>query len=146
MQIAHEIIRNLAKDQASAFITLDYEARQLRRKRLETDSGEAFFVELPETVRLQAGDGFVLENGSFIAVLAGQEALLKITHNHLPRMAWHIGNRHIACEIHADCLIIRQDAVLERMLKQLGCTIEPIQAPFNPEMGAYHSHHHDAHS
>jgi urease accessory protein len=38
--------------------------------------------------------------------------------------------------------------VLEGMLRLLGAEIEPMQAPFTPEGGAYghgrtHSHHHD---
>ncbi len=39
-------------------VTLGYDARFLRRKRLTSDSGARFLVDLPETVSLNAGDCF----------------------------------------------------------------------------------------
>ncbi|MEM1066365.1 MAG: urease accessory protein UreE, partial [Pseudomonadota bacterium] len=56
-------------------VSLDYEARLLRRKRLETASGTAFLVDLAETVSMDAGDSFVLEDGRYIEVRAADEAL-----------------------------------------------------------------------
>ena len=102
MHIAQEIIKNIGTRTPDDVITLDYEGRFLRRKRLMTDSGEAFLVELPETISLSATDGFVLEDGRIIAIQPKPEPLLKVTHNHLPRIAWHIGNRHTPCQI---CLL-----------------------------------------
>ena len=148
MQIAQEIKHHITVSEAAGHITLDYEGRFLRRKRLITDEGEAFLVELPETVSLAATDGLVLEDGRIIAILPKAEPLLKVTHSHLPRIAWHIGNRHTPCQIEASHLLIQCDHVLEGMLRLLGAEIEPMQVPFTPEGGAYghgrtHSHHHD---
>jgi len=149
MHIAQEIIHNIDAISAVWVITLDYEGRFLRRKRLVTDEGEAFLVELPETVSLSATDGFMLDDGRIIAIRPKPEPLLKITHNHLPRIAWHIGNRHTPCQIEQHYLLIQQDHVLENMLELLGATIEKLEAPFTPEGGAYghgrtHSHEHGA--
>ena len=149
MHIAQEIIHNIDQISADGVITLDYEGRFLRRKRLVTDDGEAFLVELPETVSLSATDGFILDDGRIIAIRPKPEPLLKITHNHLPRIAWHIGNRHTPCQIEQHYLLIQQDHVLENMLELLGVTIEKLEAPFTPEGGAYghgrtHSHKHGA--
>ena len=113
-----------------------------------TDSGEAFLVELPETISLSAADGFILEDGRIIAIQPKPEALLKVTHNHLSRIAWHIGNRHTPCQIEQDYLLIQKDHVLEDMLRLLGAYIEKLEAPFTPEGGAYghgrtHSHDHE---
>jgi len=149
MHIAQEIIHNIDAISADGVITLDYEGRFLRRKRLVTDEGEAFLVELPETVSLSATDGFMLDDGRIIAIRPKPEPLLKITHNHLPRIAWHIGNRHTPCQIEQHYLLIQQDHVLENMLELLGATIEKLEAPFTPEGGAYghgrtHSHEHGA--
>jgi len=149
MHIAQEIIHNIDAISADGFITLDYEGRFLRRKRLVTDEGEAFLVELPETVSLSATDGFILDDRRIIAIRPKPEPLLKITHNHLPRIAWHIGNRHTPCQIEQHYLLIQQDHVLENMLELLGATIEKLEAPFTPEGGAYghgrtHSHEHGA--
>lgn len=149
MHIAQEIIHNIDAISADGVITLDYEGRFLRRKRLVTDEGEAFLVELPETVSLSATDGFILDNRRIIAIRPKPEPLLKITHNHLPRIAWHIGNRHTPCQIEQHYLLIQQDHVIENMLELLGATIEKLEAPFTPEGGAYghgrtHSHEHGA--
>ena len=145
MHIAQEIIHNIDANSADGVITLDYEGRFLRRKRLVTDEGEAFLVELPETVSLSATDGFILDDRRVIAIRPKPEPLLKITHNHLPRIAWHIGNRHTPCQIEQHYLLIQQDHVIENMLELLGATIEKLEAPFTPEGGAYghgrtHSH------
>jgi len=147
MHIAQQIINNSDDRAADGVITLDYEGRFLRRKRLVTDGGEAFLVELPETVSLSATDGFVLDDGRVIAIRPKSEPLLKVTHDHLPRIAWHVGNRHTPCQIEQDHLLIQQDHVLEDMLRLLGADIEKLDAPFTPEGGAYghgrtHSHSH----
>ena len=147
MHIAHKIVHDIDKNAASAEITLDYEGRFLRRKRLVTNTGEAFMVELPETVSLSATDGFLLDDGRIIAITPKPEMLLKITHSHLARIAWHVGNRHTPCQIEQDYLLIQQDHVLEDMLRLLGADIEKLEAPFTPEGGAYghgrtHSHDH----
>ena len=147
MRIAQEIINNVDTSTSDDVITLDYEGRFLRRKRLMTDSGEAFLVELPETRSVSATDGFVLEDGRIVAVRPKPEPLLKVTHSYLPRIAWHIGNRHTPCQIEEDHLLIQQDHVLEDMLRLLGAGIEKLEAAFTPEGGAYghgrtHSHDH----
>ena len=150
MQIAHEIISNIDPTSADAMISLDYEGRFLRRKRLQTDDGEDFMVELPKTISLSPSDGIVLDDGRVIGIRPKPEMLAKITHINLMRMAWHIGNRHTPCQIEDDHLLIQQDYVLEDMLRQLGAKITHITNPFMPEGGAYghgrtHSHHHQEH-
>ena len=150
MQIAHEIISNIDPASADAMISLDYEGRFLRRKRLQTDDGEDFILELPKTISLSPSDGIVLDDGRMICVRPKPEMLAKITHGNLMRMAWHIGNRHTPCQIEDDHLLIQQDYVLEDMLRQLGAKITHVTNPFMPEGGAYghgrtHSHDHQEH-
>ena len=147
MQIAQQIIHNVDQDIAFACVTLDYEDRFLRRKRLVTDSGEPFLVELPETVSLTSTDGFVLDDNRVVGIKAGSESLLKVKHANLPRIAWHIGNRHTPCQVERDHLLIQEDHVMEDLLHLLGADIEKLQAPFIPEGGAYghgrtHNHAH----
>ena len=128
-------------------VTLDYEARFLRRKRLVSDNGEAFLVELAETRSVNHGEGFRLDDGRIILVQAAAEPLLAVRHDNLPRIAWHVGNRHTPCQITADHILIRDDAVLKAMLEQLGAMVTSLTAPFTPEGGAYghgrtHGHEH----
>ena len=129
-------------------ITLDFEARFLRRKRLMTDCGNGFMVDLVETVSLDAGDAFVLEDGRQIIIQAKIEAVVEIRHEAIAKIAWHIGNRHTPCEIRPDHLIICRDHVLEDLLIRLGADLVKVMAPFNPEGGAYgigrtHGHDHN---
>ena len=130
---------------AIARIVLDYEGRFLRRKRLDCEDGQAVMVDLAETVSLDPGDALVTEAGP-VEIVAAPEALLRITGD-LPRLAWHIGNRHTPCAVADDHLLIRADHVLEEMLRGLGAEVVPVTAPFQPEGGAYghgrtHGHSH----
>ena len=147
MHIAQQITSQPSSLDENETITLDYETRFLRRKKLVSDAGEAFLVELPDTRSVNEGEGFVLDDGRVIFVRAASEPLLSVTHDHLPRIAWHIGNRHTPCQFYDDKLLLRQDDVLKKMLEHLGAEIEVIHAPFLPEGGAYglgrtHSHVH----
>ncbi len=128
-------------------ITLTYEDRFLRRKRLLTDQGQAVLLDLPETTSLDHGDLLVLEDGRGVAILAAPEALIEVTGEDLTRLAWHIGNRHTPCQIAAGRLLIREDHVMADMLMRLGATIRRVTEPFTPEGGAYglgrtHGHAH----
>ena len=133
---AHRVSRGAATD-ADDHVSLDYEGRFLRRKRLVSAGGRAFLVDLAEVTSLDEGDRLDLGDGSGIAVRAAPEALLEIRGEGLARLAWHIGNRHTPCRIEADRLLIREDHVLADMLARLGATVVPVTAPFQPEGGAY---------
>lgn len=117
-------------------VTLDHDARFLRRKRLQTVHDEGFLVSLIETVSVNHGDAFVLDDGRLIEVVAAEEPVLIVTGD-LARLAWHIGNRHTPCQIEAGRLVIRADPVLEAMLAQLGANLTRRMEPFTPEGGAY---------
>lgn len=131
-------------------VTLSYDARFLRRKRLTTDQGAFLLLDLPETTNLAPGDALLLADGRTIAVRAAHEPLLAVTGADLARLAWHIGNRHTPCQIDGNRLLIRHDHVLAEMLAGLGAEVAEISAPFMPEGGAYgfgrtmgHDHGHD---
>ena len=117
-------------------VVMSYDERILRRKRLVTEGGADFIVDLGEVTSLDHGDAFVLDDGRLVSVVAAQEPVVMIRGN-LPRLAWHIGNRHTPCQIAGDHLVIRRDPVLEAMLHGLGATLTLALAPFTPEGGAY---------
>ncbi|MGH9694413.1 MAG: urease accessory protein UreE, partial [Bryobacteraceae bacterium] len=56
---------------------------------------------------------------------------------HLIRVAWHLGNRHLPTQIMAKSLRIRRDHVIEAMVTGMGARVIGIEAPFDPEGGAY---------
>ncbi len=121
---------------AADHIALEYEGRFLRRKRLVAASGAEFLVDLPEVMNLRGGEAFALDDGRLIEVRCGLEPVLVVTGD-LTRLAWHIGNRHTPCQIEPDRLLIRDDHVLETMLRGLGARVERRMEPFRPESGAY---------
>ena len=147
MRLAQHIETHIHIGDAADTVTLDYEARFLRRKRLVSDAGEPFLVELAETRSLSQGEGFRLDDGRIIAVMAAAEPLLSVRHGNLARIAWHVGNRHTPCQIADDHILIREDKVLQAMLEGLGASVTQVTAPFTPEGGAYghgrtHGHEH----
>ena len=135
------ILRELSKGlDSSDSVTLNYDNRYRRRIAMKTDGGKDFLLDLAKTTELRSGDLIELEDGRFIEVKAASEKLMKATSNEpllILKAAWHIGNRHLSCEIQMDNLILRFDHVILQMLENLGLTLEVINQPFNPEGGAY---------
>lgn len=127
---------------------LDYDGRFLRRKVLLAASGRSFLVDLPQTVSLDDGDALELTGGALVEIRAADEPLFEVRGD-LPRLAWHIGNRHTPCEIRPDRLVIRRDRVIAHMLAHLDARLTDATGPFRPEGGAYghgrtHAHEHGA--
>ena len=133
---AHTIRRAPLGRTAHDLVTLNYHERLIRRRRLTTAHDETFVVDLAETVSLGHDDGFELTDGRLIQIIAAAEALMQVTGD-LPRLAWHIGNRHAPCQIGESALILQRDKVLRGMLIGLGATVTDITAPFTPDGGAY---------
>src|SRR5438876_7290380 len=121
-------------------VVLDAAERHRRRIALTGERGTAFLLDLPHTTALKDGDGLVLDDGAIVRVAGKAEPLVEIaakSPHELARLAWHIGNRHTDVEIVGDKLRIRRDHVLEEMLRGLGARLTSIEAPFEPEHGAY---------
>lgn len=131
-------------------VTLDYDARFRRRMVLHCDSGRSVLLDLPKAVAMADGDGLRLEDGGWLSVRAKPEPLVEIRAadpHALMRLAWHLGNRHLATEIADGVLRIRPDHVIEAMLEGLGATLTRVERAFQPEGGAYggHAGHHHPH-
>ena len=132
---------------AADSVALDYEDRHRRRIAMAGTKGLAFLLDLPETVHLREGDGLVLDDGRIVEVRARPEELLEIRgrdQRHLAKLAWHLGNRHLAAQIDHDRILIRRDHVVAHMLEHQGAQLREVVEPFDPESGAYaHGHDHD---
>jgi len=136
------------KEKAVDTLTLDSDARHRRRIRMTADQGEEVLLDLPKTVAMADGDGLQLEDGRWLKVQAAAEPIVEVRHKdpvQLMRLAWHLGNRHLPTEIRDQVLGIRPDHVIEDMLHGFGADLIKVQAPFQPEGGAYrgHGHRHD---
>ena len=131
------------KEKAAGALTLDFDARHRRRILLTTDQGEAVLLDLPKAVAMADGDGLQLEDGNWLRVQAASELIVEVRHkdpNKLMRLAWHLGNRHLPTEIRNEVLRIRPDHVIEDTLDGFGADLVKVQAPFQPEGGAYSDH------
>ena len=137
------------KEKAAGSLTLDFDARHRRRIRLTADQGEDILLDLPKAVAMADGDGLQLDDGRWLKVQAAAELIVEVKHkdpNQLMRLAWHLGNRHLATEIRHQVLRIRPDHVIEDMLHGFGADLAKVQAPFQPEGGAYGHAHKDMES
>ncbi len=134
---------------AADTVVLDFDDRHRRRMAMTGTRGLEFLLDLEHAVALRGGDALVLEDGRLVEVVAAAEPLLEIRGHdpqHLVRLAWHLGNRHLPTQIMGKALRIRRDHVIEAMVKGLGARVIEIEAPFDPEGGAYaEGHAHAAH-
>ena len=138
-------------------LILTLEERQAARGTLTGVNGIA--VAITEPLRLRADDRLLLDDGSVVEIVAQPEPLVEARAADLPalaRLAWHLGDRHVPVQIFERRLRLRRDPAIEVLLARLGAKVTVIEAPFEPEGGAYeaaavhhdhhahvHGHHHD---
>jgi urease accessory protein len=131
----------------AATVTLDWDLRQKSRFEATDSLGRSLGVFLPRGSVVRGGDVLVAEDGSLIRVQAAPQSVLRITactaHGSpfdMTRAAYHLGNRHVPIELRPDYLQIEPDHVLAEMLRAMHLIVNPVEAPFEPESGAYSSH------
>ncbi|WP_420393539.1 urease accessory protein UreE [Acuticoccus sp.] len=141
---AHRLV---SEGDAALIARLPHGDRHRRRLVVNTEGGERVLIDLAAATALRHGDRLAMEDGRVLRIEAAEEAVADITAADatlLSRLAWHLGNRHTPTAVMADRLRIRRDHVLEAMVTRLGGTVTHRDAPFDPEVGAYHDggHHH----
>ena len=129
-------------------VSLDWDVRQKSRFQTEDSSGRVLSVFLQRGHVGRGGDVLVADDGSLIKVEAAPQPLLRITtctaHGSpfdLTRAAYHLGNRHVPIELKPDHLKIEPDSVLAEMLRSMHLIVNTVEEAFEPEGGAYGSHH-----
>ena len=147
MEICYSILHNTGVTSDEDFIELSYDERFLRRKKLTSYNGIEFLVDLKNTISLKKDDMFKLDSGLLINVRYKIEELLEIKGNNLMHLIWHIGNRHIPCQIEENRILIQNDKVIEEMILRLNGQTKVVLEAFDPEGGAYgigrtHGHRH----
>ena len=136
----------------AATVTLDWDVRQKSRFETTDSLGRSVGVFLPRGTVVRGGDVLVAEDGSLIRVEAAPQTVLRITactaHGSpfdLTRAAYHLGNRHVPIELRPDYLQIEPDHVLAEMLRAMHLIVNTVDAPFEPESGAYAPHANHVH-
>ena len=133
---------------AQATLSLPFELRQKSRLKANLDSGEEVGLMLPRGRVLRGGDCLKAENGMIIQLNAAEESVSTVTAPDtltLQRACYHLGNRHVPLQISDNWIRYLKDHVLDDMVFSLGLSVMHEQAPFEPEVGAYHNkgHGHD---
>jgi urease accessory protein len=140
-------------------LILDYAQRSAGRGAVASVEGRAIDLHLHGVVRLRTDDLLLLDDGTLVEVVAAPESLLEARGADvaaLARIAWHLGDRHIAVQLLPNRIRVQREAAVETLLAALGAKVTPIEAPFEPEGGAYapqpvndhghdHGHVHDEH-
>jgi urease accessory protein len=137
-----KVPRGAYKVEVKGRLALPFEARQKSRHRATLESGEEVAVKLPRGEILRGGDLVTASDGRVIEVLSVPEKLLHIEAGDLARVAYHLGNRHVPVQVEPGFLRIAEDHVLEELARKLGARVTHVEAPFEPEAGAYSGGHH----
>ncbi len=151
MARAVAIVRAGQKQAADIIDTLllDYDQRRSLSGVLTGLKGGQFQIAISSPSAVTTDDCLVLEDGRLIEVVARPEPLLEIRAGDvasMARLAWYLGDRHIPAQLHERWLRVRHDPATEKLLAALGVRVVAIEAPFEPEGGAYSgAHHHHGH-
>ena len=137
---------------ATGSVTLPLELRIRSRVKVTLDDGRQAGLFLPRGSILRDGDLVCSADGVIVEIRAASETVSTVSSDNsymLARACYHLGNRHVALQIEPGFVRYQHDHVLDDMLRGLG--LEPIfiEAPFEPEPGAYggsaHGHAHAGH-
>ncbi len=130
-------------------VILDYAQRSAQKITVTGVKGLTIEIDLHQPVRLRTDDLLVLDDGGLVEVVAAPEPLIEARAPDiagLSRLAWHLGDRHVPVQVLANRIRARRDPAIEALLTSLGAKVASIDAPFDPEGGAYassHGHDHD---
>lgn len=130
-------------------VILDYGQRSGETVAVTSVKGLAIVIDLASPGRLRGEDVLELDDGNRVEVVAAPEPLIEARAQDVPalaRLAWHLGDRHVPVEVLPNRIRTRQNEALEALLGSLGAKVTRIEAPFEPEGGAYASGHAHAHA
>lgn len=133
---------------ATESLTLSFELRCKTRLRTRLDSGEEAGLFLERGLILRGGDKLLANDGRVVAVRPAPEAVMEARADDpvlLAKAAYHLGNRHVPVQVGVDFLRFGRDHVLGEMVRGLGLAVTELEAPFEPESGAYGGHGGHAH-
>ena len=122
-------------------LVLVFDQRQKSRLRAKADNGEEVALILPRGKVLRGGERVQATDGREVEIVAAPEKLAHIESADLARVAYHLGNRHVPLQVGTGWVRFAADAVLAKMAEGLGATVTTLDAPFEPEPGAYAPHH-----
>ena len=145
------VIEQFAEPKAVATerLELAFDARCKSRLRTQLASGEDCGLFLERGTVLRGGDKLLANDGRVVEIVAASEILMEAVSGDpmlITKAAYHLGNRHVAVHLLPGKLRFVADHVLGEMVRGLGLKVSEIEAPFEPESGAYGAHGGHGHS
>lgn len=147
LELDRRIDPHIDRARTKTTLTLPLEKRQRSRLRVTLDDGTEAGVLLSRGQTLRDGDLLGTEDGVVVEVRAAHERVSEVSCDDpllLARACYHLGNRHVPLQIEAGRLRYLHDHVLDELARGLGLRPSSIEAPFEPEIGAYGGHIHGA--
>lgn len=137
------------KGVATERLELAFDTRCKSRLRARLAGGEECGLFLERGTVLRGGDKLLANDGRIIEVVAAPEKLMEAVSGDpllIAKAAYHLGNRHVAVHLLPGKLRFVADHVLGEMVRGLGLKLSEVEAPFEPESGAYGAHGGHGHS
>jgi len=125
------------------FVELDNDQRRRSRQRVVSTFGREVALILPRGTNLKEGERLRADDGTLIGVRATRESLSRMDCDSLldlARVAYHLGNRHVALQIGTQFVAYQRDSVLDNLVGLLGFRVRHVTEAFEPEPGAYRNH------
>ena len=121
-------------------LILNYEQRKNPAGAVAALRGTAIEFALPRGSALRHDDLLLLDDGGIVEIVARPEALIEIRADNvmlLARAAWLLGDHHVPADLTQRHLRVRRSAAITALMTPLGLKLTEIEAPFEPERGAY---------
>jgi urease accessory protein len=121
-------------------LLLDHEQRKNPSGVVSALRGTEIELALPRGIALRHEDLLLLDDGGLVEIVARPEELIEIRADEitlLARAAWLLGDHHIPAQLSERHLRVRRGEATAALLKPLGLKLANIEAPFEPEGGAY---------
>jgi urease accessory protein len=148
-------------------LILTSDQRRTQRATVTGEQGTSVEFDFAAPVSLRTDDTVLLDNGDAVEIVAAPEALMEVRGDitTLSKVAHALGDRHVAVQILTNRIRLQRAADLAALIALLGAKVTEIEAPFEPEGGAYavdahehprghdhgdvhhhHGHHHHDHA
>ncbi len=141
-------------------LILTSEQRRMQRGTVAGEQGTSIAFDFASPVSMRTDDFVLLDSGDAVEIVAAPERLLEVRGDipTLSRVAHALGDRHLPVQILTNRIRLQRADGVAALVASLGGKVTEIDAPFEPEGGAYaissdphhhghgdHSHPHDHH-
>jgi urease accessory protein len=135
-------------------LILTSEQRRTQRGNATGAQGTSIEFDFAEPLALQTDDMLLLDNGDAVEVVAAPEPLIEARGDisALSKIAHALGDRHLPAQILTGRIRLHRADGVAALVTSLGGKVSEIEAPFEPEGGAYavsnggHDHAHHLHN